>query len=960
MNHSQLTEHMVFIAPYPLTRIGVLNIFTAMHLKPQIVETFEGITVIKRDTGLILVDLFSFDRNYRDLFSALRSYAPQAVLLTLLDDDSDSLRSSVLQAGADIVLNVNRADIELPAAIRRAVFRNHLPEDGKSPDYKMEVNDMEQKDESNLQKLFSRRTFLKGSGAAAAIAGVAVASPGNTVMKALADSGDTTQGSEEKINFGICRGNCTSKCRIKIKTRNGKVVQTEMGEFPDPKYNRICAKGLSHPLRVYSPERIKYPMRRVGARGAGQWEQITWDEAINEICTKWKQYQKESGKESIVFSPASGNTGVLNNANALMALLGASSLALCYDAAGEAACHKAVGFGPWLFGNSTGAILEGKTFILWGHNATESRPLDFYLYKEAQKKGAKLISVDPVYNITASKCDWHIPIRPGTDAALLLAMIKICIDKEWVDEAFLRQGTVGSYLVKDTDKKFLRRSDLEPGAANGTDIIVIDAEGKAGAANEIKAPVLTGSYEIKGIKVTPSYQLLVDSVQEWTVERAAKLCDIPTEDIIELTRIFATEGPSMMCAGFGPDHYAGGHHVYHAMAALLAVTGQIGKPGAGFGGILTPYFSPLSANLKAGSVPGKPGPSIGNLFLYDVMEKKAFGDIPIELRSIYIYRHNAVSNISERNKTLKALDKMDLIVAADIEMNDTTRYADIVLPVAHWFEYEDFCTSYAPYFVLQEKVQNPLYESKTDYEINQMIAKGMGVFEHMSWSPEEYLADCLSSPMAKAAGFSLEKLRQDKVLDELKGKDFIHGENGVFPTPTGKLEFYIENATTHIVIWEGMGNGEKFDESLEHLPSYETPYEAWTESVDQYPKNPLAEKYPLIYTSQRNRFFTHTQFHNIEWFKEIYPEPTLRMNPDDAAARDIKEGDIVKVYNDRGHVVLKVQIHNGIRPGMVVYPKGYQSYQFIDGHISDLTSTYTHPACYNNYYFDALCQVVKN
>ena len=148
----------------------------------------------------------------------------------------------------------------------------------------------------------TRRGFLKSAGAVVALSGFS----GLVGCTRNYDKSLATTGSEDQIFYGTCRGNCAGGCALKIKVRNGFVVQTEMGEQAQPAFNRICPKGLSHAQRTYSSKRIQYPMRQVGGKGSGEWERISWDEAIEEITSKWKQYQSESGNASVVFSTATG------------------------------------------------------------------------------------------------------------------------------------------------------------------------------------------------------------------------------------------------------------------------------------------------------------------------------------------------------------------------------------------------------------------------------------------------------------------------------------------------------------------------------------------------------------------------------------------------------------------------------------------------------------------------------
>ncbi|WP_165252962.1 molybdopterin-dependent oxidoreductase [Adlercreutzia sp. ZJ304] len=812
----------------------------------------------------------------------------------------------------------------------------------------------------------TRRSFLKTTAVTAGMAAVVGASATNT-LQAFAETKQNNAAVDEEIYFGQCRGNCMGGCRLKIRKRDGNIANVDMAEFPIPEYNRICSKGISHPQRVYNSERVKYPMRRVAgtARGEGVWERISWEEAIDDITSKWKELQEKYGKNCIVISQGTGSQGKIGYGgyNYLARLTGASTTNGNFDGAGLGMSVKVVGMTPYLAGNTHINDMDAKTVLLWGCNPAEANVVDFKFVMEAHDRGAKLIHVDPVYSITSSKCDQFVPIKPGTDTAFFLSLIKVCADNDWIDRDFLIKNTVAPYLVKENGK-YLRMSDLGVAPTEGPistttgkptmidPIVVWDADSQTqSVAGQSVNPAIEGTYDINGFKVSPAYQLLVDTVQEWTPEKAETVCDIPADTIVEIADRVANMGPTTLWCGFGVDHYAGGHKGYHAALALFAITGNYGKKGAGMSGTIPCQLSYAVNNPKIATVKGvTPGPSIPNVKLTKVFDTKKLGDVPVDMHSFLLAKSNALANITNRLDTLRMYNGMDLVVVADHEMTDTARHADYVLPTAGWFEYEDIVMgNQTPFINIQEKAIEPLYESKPDYEIAQLLAKGMGF--DMPWTAAEFLDDHFDNKLAQMYGFTMDRLRKEKVFVTAEGGLEIQGAGGKYTTPTGKFEFYLEDVSRSIA-WEGADDGDVFDESLEHLPHFEPPMEAWEE-------NPLFAKYPLIFTSIRNRFRTHTQFYSCDWMRELRPEATIRLSPQDAAARDIKTGDMVRAYNDRGEMVARAEINNGIRAGMVVYPKGFQAFEHVKGCSSDLTSNHVHPAFYNNYYFDALCEVEK-
>lgn len=807
----------------------------------------------------------------------------------------------------------------------------------------------------------TRRSFLKTTAIAAGAATLG-ATPS---LQAFAEEGIASGNAEEQHFFGTCRANCTGQCLLDIVVREGKVVKTKFAEAPIPEYNRICAKGLSQVQRVYSPRRIKYPMRRVGERGSGEWERIGWDEAINEISAKWKDIQKSYGEAAIAFSRGTGNYGkTFETSYLLQSLMNASRVHYNYDNTGNVVISRCMGFGANFAGNSPRDIRNAKTIIVWGDCVAESAVQEYHFYREAQQNGAKITVIDPVHTVMAAKSDRYIGIRPCTDTAFILSMINVCIERGWTNEAFLKSSTSAPFLVNMKTKKLLRMSKfgVEPiagppdqmtGMPTVVDPLVV-WDVTANAPTQVDKAVdaaLEGEYAIEGETYTPAYELLKEAAKQWPVEKAAELCRVNPEVIEELTDEYVHGAPSLIACGYGPGNYCGGHHFYHALVALLSVTGNIGVPGSGVAGAVSyNVVAPINNPHMVIANPNL-GPTIPGVKLHEVVTSGELLGKPFDLKSLYVYCHNPLANQPERQKWIEVFDRMDLVVVADLVETDTTHYADIVLPICHHFETEDMSTAVTPFLKLQEKAIEPQFESKTDYEIFQLLAKAMGHGDGIPWSYEEYLEDYFDNDMAKAMGLTLKTLREQKVIDPMFGQDYINGLGGVFNTPTGRIEFYNETPDRS-PFWEGVQVGEKIDPETEYVPCWEPPHEAWDE-------NDLHDTYPLIITSHRSRVRTHTQFFDCDWLNELYPEPELHISQTDADFRGIETGDSIRVFNDRGSVTMRALVDASVQPGFSFYAKGWTRFDYQDGHCSDLTNCYVHPAMYNTNVFDALCEVEK-
>lgn len=816
-------------------------------------------------------------------------------------------------------------------------------------------NDKEKTEERLLDKKFSRRKFLKGSAAAAAVAGVAATNPEKTVMKALATgSEEAADSSGDQIFTGACRGNCMGGCPLEVTVRNGKVVKTAAAKVPNPEYRRICQRGLTHAQSIYNEKRLKYPMRRVGERGAGEWERISWEEAIKEISTKWKGYRDEFGEKSIAFSNGSGNYGLafgvyvhIGYLSKLRNVLNATNIYLTYDNAGIAATSM-VGYESQIPPHH---LLKSKTIVVWGANPTEATVQNYHFISEAKKNGAKLVVIDPNYTTTASKADVWVPIRPGTDGALALAMTNIALDEGYADWNIIKNASTAPFLFKESDQKFLKLSDIRPLGENETDEeVVVDEQGNFGRASEIKDPQLSGTFEINGEKVTTVYDGIKERMAKWTPKAAAEVCGIPETTIYDLLKLFTENKPTCTYTGYGLDHYVNGNMAYISLALLSAVTGNINMLGGGitngFQGTISFFTNPAPCMPTGVST----SPTFVFPALPDVMDTGKYAGEDLPVKSLYISFHNAVANQTDRKAVLDAFNKIEFIVASDIYMNDTTRYADIILPCAHWFEQDDVSMVYSPYLTLQEKAIDPLYESKDNYEIIQLLAKGMGFGDLFTETREEFMKAILYSPILEQFGMNYDRLVKEKVI-------YLPYDPAYIKSANGRLNFYFGDDTYPNSRYAFYDNGQEVDWDKVKLPYWEPPHEAWTETIGEYIKSDLSEKYPLIYTTYRNKVRCHTQFGYNPWLLELFPEPTVMVNSVETEKRGINDGDLVKIFNERGHVVVKVVVNNGIHPGMVVLPKGWQEDQFVEGHYSDLTSRYMEPNIANNYFFDALCEM---
>lgn len=800
----------------------------------------------------------------------------------------------------------------------------------------------------------TRRSFLKTTAAVAgtaAFSGVALGCAPQDEYDASSDS------SGYEVYSTTCISNCHGMaCPLDVWAKDGKAFNIEKFQMKDKNLQGVCQRGYSNLQRMYSPERVKYPLRRVEgtARGAGEWEQIGWDEAIEYVCSTWKSLQKEYGDASILFSKGTGASSNITTGfvDRLVAYMGASTMPLAYDQAGFFCGTNCLGLEmPYTYwGTESRDVVNAKKVLVWGANPSEAATISFHHISKARENGAKLIVIDPMFTTTASKADAYVPIRPGSDGLLAMGMMKAIIRDGKQDEAFLKARTVGPFLVKKEDFRYLRKSDFGEAEAGSKDdaILVCDAEGNPATPAEIADPALEGSFKIGDVEVSTAYSLLLDRLDEWTFDQISELTDVPI-DTIEWLASEYVDGPSMVFSALGIDHWVNGHTGYMNMYALMMVAGQLGKPGTGatVGDSSVPQAMGPNATAITAPADGKPKSNVLVSEVYDlVFNRPADSKKPV-IKSMYFWTHNPIGNLPDRKAWLEVFDAMELVVVADIWMSESAKHADIVLPVSFMWEEESIAAAGNPYLRLMEKVSEPQFEAKGDFEIATLLGCGMGLEDKFQMTREDFLKAVLDNDLARSMGVTWDRLKKEKRIYSYPDEVPVCGSTGVYKTATGRAQFFRESPAP------AFQSDQPWDAVRESLPYWEPPREGWYQ-------NELHGKYPIVFMSERSKFMAHTQFGwSSSMLQELDPEPYLKISVEDAQERGIETGDAIKAYNDRGYVVIKAVVTPTTRPGIALIDHGWQGWSFIDGHYSDLSSIASGNVVSNTCFFDCLCQIEK-
>lgn len=742
----------------------------------------------------------------------------------------------------------------------------------------------------------------------------------------------------------VCDPNCHAnpRCGIAAHVENGRITKIEPGSFPLPEYDgRICAMGMARLEQQYHQERLLYPLRRAGERGAGQWQRITWDEAYEILAARLHGIAERHGPRSLAFFTGSGAAGVLTKGSAhrFAAAIGGTG----YRAGGvDYGVPKGL---EYMFGvpastyfrpggHEMADAVNSKLILLWGGNGADTRQVDFHFLTAAQKRGAKLVCIDPNRTATAKHADQWLSLRPGTDTALALALLNEILRNSGQDEDFLRRYTNAPFLVRRDNGAWLR----DDGTVGATPCLVWDTlRGAAVPCSQSVKPALRGSHQARltdgtVVACVPAFELLCELASRYSSEEASSVTGVPSAIIVELGRELALTKPASIRIGYGVDRWYYCDYTARAVANLVVATGNIGIPGGGISVHDGTYAAPL--NLQSFRAPdGREAATLDVVGLMRAIEH----DAPYPVRSLWLSGSNMFNQTSaNRSRVLSTIvPKLDLLVVVDHFMTDTAALADIVLPACTIFEKKDLIAGM--FLQLQRQVVAPEGESQSDWDIFAGLAARMGVEKHFIGAPEQYLKEMVESDHPLMQGITLERLeREDAVLLNRPTAPFVAFTDFIFKTPWGRIELYKEDLLPHGA----------------ELPYYREPIEASR-------NNPLHERFPITLLFSHSRHRIHSTFANLPRFKRLEPEPTVEINPADAAQRAISDGFHVRVYNRRGSVILRAKLNADMKLGVVVISEGFWAKDFASGDPYGLTHEQISSTSENYAFFDTLVEIEK-
>lgn len=662
-------------------------------------------------------------------------------------------------------------------------------------------------------------------------------------------------------HHGACPHDCPDTCSMVFEVENGKLISVKGNAEHPMTRGGLCVKLKDYEKRHYHPDRLLHPMRRTGPKGSGQFEQISWDEALDEITTRWKAIIEEYGPQAIIPYSYLGHQGLVHGLNGGDAFFNKMGATVCERTfCGEGSCTA------WLLtvGPTAGldpeSYIHSKFIVIWGCNSVSTNLHHWHIVKDAQKRGAKVVVIDPYRSRTAKEADWHIAPKPGTDGALAMAMMHTIIEEGLQDQDYVDNYTVG-------------------------------------------------------------FAELAERVKTRSPEWAEKITGIPAEEIRVFAREYATTQPAAIRLGVALERNYGGGQAIRAVTCLPALTGAWRHVGGGatqfpvwehpykFDVISRPDLIPEGTRV------------INAIQIGRALNGEMDLDVPI--KSMMCWNANPVTQAAETDKIVEGLMREDMfLVSAEHFLSDTASYADIVLPAAMGAEMEDMILSWGHlYLTYNEKCAEAPGEALPNNEIFRRLAAKMGYEEeNFKWSDSECLENYVDWDAPACEGIDLAYLRKHGFarLNVGTRDNRVPHKEGNFPTPSGKCHFMVEGATNFVAppfrqMYEGFQPGEPIDSLPDYVPSRET-----AES------NPtLASEFPLNIISPKSHGFLNSCYANIDDKIKGQGEQFVMINAADADTRNIQSGDKVTVFNQRGAFEGLAQITDDVSPGIVVATLGY-------------------------------------
>ncbi|MGR8946982.1 MAG: molybdopterin-containing oxidoreductase family protein [Gammaproteobacteria bacterium] len=638
------------------------------------------------------------------------------------------------------------------------------------------------------------------------------------------------------IYKGACPHDCPDTCAWLVEVEDG-IAKAVTGDPSHPFTEGVlCSKLKHYERRVYSDKRVLYPQRRIGSKGSGRFERISWETAVEEIAARLKTDVDEHGPLSVMPHNFAGTIGLLQRyaGEPFFARLGATGVHR--DICGAVAAEGVIDSVGTTDGMAPEDLIHSRLILIWGTNTvTTNLHLWSAVIRKARANGSKVIVIDPVRTPTAASADQHIQIKPGTDGALALGLMQIIVNESLFDKDYVTRHTHG-------------------------------------------------------------FEELCERVVEFTPSRVAAITGLAESEIVGLARSYATITPAAIRLSVGMERHANGYSMLRAVSCLPGLTGAWRHLG---GGICQFMAGTVGSALNLSAIhppPDWPTPSrmvhlaqLGRALTDDTMSPP--------IKSLIVYNSNPLITAPGQSLTRAGLARDDLLTVVHEQfVTDTALYADYLLPATTQLEHLELMPSWGtPYLVLNQAAIEPLGEAIANTELFRRLSRAMGFDDEILLSrDEDRVRGLLNSNSELLNGISYESLSNSGWARLRLPEPFQPLANGNFPTPSGKFEFFSENAKT-------MGR--------DPLPVFEA--------------NELDKEYPLNLIAAKTPHFLNSEYVNLRDERNATQAPSIKINPDDARSRDINNGDLVRVFNRAGDLKLAADVCRDTKPGVVSMPFGW-------------------------------------
>ncbi|OOG84667.1 molybdopterin oxidoreductase [Hydrogenophaga sp. A37] len=632
---------------------------------------------------------------------------------------------------------------------------------------------------------------------------------------------------QERTVRGACPHDCPDTCSLVTTVIDTKAVRVAGNPAHRHTDGALCTKVSRYTERTYHPERILHPLRRVGPKGSGQFEPVDWDTALSDIARRLKDIAARDPQAIQPYSYA-GTMGLVQGegmAARFFHRLGAAHLdRTICAAAGGEALVQTLG---GKLGMKVEFFAEAKLIVIWGSNSIASNLHFWRLAQQAKRDGARLVCIDPRRSETADKCHEHIALRPGTDAVLALALMHELIANDWLDHDYIAQHTLG-------------------------------------------------------------WDALRERALQWPPERAAEVCGVPVQQIVDLARAYGTTKPAAIRLNYGMQRVRGGGNAVRAVACLPALVGAWRHRAGGFLLSASGHFPVDRAALhRPDLLAGRTPRTVNMSTIGDDLLREASPGFGPKIEALIVYNSNPVAVAPESGRVVKGFEREDLFtVVLEHFQTDTADYADYILPATTQLEHWDIHTSYGHTDVLLNRPAiAPVGQSRSNTDIFRALAARMGFDEPCFADDDETLC---RTAFGSAVSFD-QLLEHGFATLPLPEAPFAQGG---FATASGRCEFF--SAALDAQGQDGLPD---------HLPNFET--------AGSDPRHPLA----MISPPARN--FLNSSFVNVTSLRDIEGEPLLEIHATDAEVRGIHSGDVVRIFNSRGEYRCKAKVSARARPGVV-------------------------------------------